>query len=114
VRRELVTKSLRSLEINGRISDSRGIEVHEIRGLLAEFCAKNDIKVAIRGLRNSVDFEYEFGMANINSGLGKMETIFIPAQNRFTHISSSAVRELAFYGADISQYVPGVVVEAIK
>jgi pantetheine-phosphate adenylyltransferase len=53
-------------------------------------------------------------MANINSGLGKMETIFIPAQNRFTHISSSAVRELAFYGADISQYVPGVVVEAIK
>ncbi len=114
VRRELVTKSLRFLEIEGRITDSYRIEVHEIRGLLAEFCAKNNIKVAIRGLRNTIDFEYEFGMAHINSGLGNIETIFIPAKGNHTHVSSSAVRELALYGADISQYVPPVVAEAIR
>lgn len=84
-----------------------------VPGLLAQFCAENSITVIVRGLRNSIDFEYEFDMAHVNAGLGKMETVFLPAQGAQTHISSSVVRQLASLGADYTPYVPKVIQEAL-
>ncbi len=89
------------------------VTVAAVPGLLAQFCIENDITVIVRGLRNSIDFEYEFDMAHVNAGLGKMETVFLPAQGAQTHISSSVVRQLASLGADYTPYVPKVIQEAL-
>ena len=118
-RRELVVKSLATISllqphIAAPAKLSHPIEVHGVYGLLADFCKKNNIHAIVRGLRNTVDFEYEFGMAHVNAGLGNVETIFLPAKGSQTHVSSSVVRELAALGADISEYVPAVVAKYLN
>ena len=76
-------------------------------GLLAE-AVKNEGAIAIvRGLRNSVDYEYEKQMAVVNAQLVPgVETIFIPTRAEYMHISSSIVKELAQLGVDVSSMVP--------
>ena len=91
------------------------VNVEIVPGLLANFCKENGIGIIIRGLRNSIDFEYEFSMAHINESLGDLETVFLSSCGNQTHISSSAVRELCKYGAEnIRNYVPPSVFEFLK
>jgi pantetheine-phosphate adenylyltransferase len=98
----LINASLREANIFANVA--------VVSGLLVDFCKEREIEIVIRGLRNSIDFEYEFSMAHINRGLGNIETIFFPAAGSHTHISSSAVKELSKYGADkIKNYVPAPV-----
>jgi pantetheine-phosphate adenylyltransferase len=113
-KKPLFHQSQRVVQIIETFKDlSLNVKVREVNGLLAKYCAENDIKVVVRGLRNSVDFEYEFGMAHVNSGLGDLETIFLPAQGAQTHVSSSVVRQLAQLGADYTPYVPKVIQKAL-
>jgi pantetheine-phosphate adenylyltransferase len=90
------------------------VPVHSVTGLLAEHCVAEGIRVIVRGLRNTIDFEYEYGMARINHGIGRVETVFLPGKGSQSHISSSAVRELAMHGAEVVDYVPAAVSKAIK
>jgi pantetheine-phosphate adenylyltransferase len=100
----------------GKVLEDAKLEVTVslVPGLLAQFCRENDITVIVRGLRNSMDFEYEFDMAHVNSDLGKLETVFLPANGSQTHISSSVVRQLAQLGADYTPYVPKVIDKALQ
>jgi len=90
------------------------IDVHIIDGLLANFCKTNGIQVLIRGLRNTIDFEYETSMYAVNSRLAHLETVFFPAQSSNSHISSSVVRELVSLGVDVSPYVPEAVLRFLQ
>lgn len=82
--------------------------------LLADFARQYENPVIIKGLRNLVDYEYETTMAVFNKKLNpQLETFFITANQEFTYVSSSAVRQLAAYGSDLSDYVPAEVIEAI-
>lgn len=109
-KRPLIPLAVRhKLVISSLTTSGLVLDVQEVPGLLVDFCNDNDIQVIVRGLRNTVDFEYEFGMAHVNEGLGDVQTIFLPSKGSQTHVSSSVVRELAVYGADISEYVPVVV-----
>ena len=66
----------------------------------------------IRGLRSSGDFEYELPLAQANYKLnGRADTIFLATSPQYSYVSSSAVKELMRYNADISGYVP---MEALK
>ena len=68
----------------------------------------------MKGLRAITDFEYEFQMEMFNKRLNKdVETIFLAAAEKYTYLSSSAVRELALYGADLSSYVPYEILEEV-
>lgn len=81
-------------------------------GLLVDYCEANGIYTVIRGLRALTDFDYEFQMALTNRKLNeKVESVMLIANANYTYISSSAVKEIAHYGGDISFMVSGMVEE---
>ena len=89
------------------------------RELVAEYARRSRSRVLVKGLRAASDYEYEFQMALINKKLNpQLETMFIPSSSKYTYISSSVVKELAGYGADLTDFVPreiiGDVNEKIK
>jgi pantetheine-phosphate adenylyltransferase len=108
-------------ESAARVADSAGrpgggnIEVVSFTGLLADFARQCGASVIVKGLRAMSDFEYEFQMALLNKYLDeRIETIFMMTNVQFTYLSSSAVKELALNGADISGLVPDGVQERIR
>ena len=84
------------------------------RCLLAEYVKRFPGGTVVKGLRTASDFEYEFQMALANRHMNPdMETVFLVSDSRYNFISSSLVRELAAYGADISGYVPDEIIDEI-
>lgn len=76
-------------------------------GLLAEYARQFEGAVVVKGLRAASDFEYEFQMDLINKNINpELETIFLTASGKYTFLSSSVVREMAKYGADLTGLVP--------
>ncbi len=91
------------------------IEVVGFDNLLVEHAKKCDAKVIIRGLRAVADFEYEFQMAGMNSKLGpNIETIFLMASENLQLTSARFVKEIAFYGGEIKNFVPQNVLEMFE
>lgn len=78
-----------------------------------KIASKYNCQVMIRGLRNVTDFEYELNLSKINSNISKVETIFLTASHKYDFVSSSATRELAYLGEDISFYVPPLIKKKI-
>ena len=75
--------------------------------LLAEYARRHEGAVLVKGLRAASDFEYEFQMDLINKNINpELETMFLTASGKYTFLSSSVVREMARYGADLSGLVP--------
>jgi pantetheine-phosphate adenylyltransferase len=84
-------------------------------GLIADYARKTDINILIRGIRNIEDFMYELDISVIHKALyPKIETIFIPTEQRFFVLNSSSVKEVAAYGGDTSSMAPPLVAEALK
>ena len=76
-------------------------------GLLAEYARQYEGAVVVKGLRAASDFEYEFQMDLINKNINpQLETMFLTASGKYTFLSSSVVREMASYGADLTGLVP--------
>ena len=97
------------------VKEFDNIEVISFDGLLVEFCNKIDCNVIIRGLRALSDYEYEFKMALMNRTLSNdIVTLFMMPHERYTHISSSLIREVSLLGGDISSYVPESVSNALR
>lgn len=100
--------------IKNIFKDNTHVEVICFKGLLADFTRDNNISVVIRGLRAVSDFEYEFQMALTNKKLNaNLETVFIPAREYYTYLSSSMVKTLARYGGDVSPFVTDEVATAL-
>ena len=88
------------------------VEVATYDGLLAEYAKQFDHAVIVKGLRASTDFENEFQMAQINKMINPaLETMFLTSSEKYTFLSSSMVRELAGYGADLSEFVPREIID---
>ena len=84
-------------------------------GLLAEFARRYEGSVLIKGLRAASDFDYEFQMDLINKRINpELETMFLTADQRYTFLSSSIVREMALYGGELSGLVPEEIVAFIE
>jgi pantetheine-phosphate adenylyltransferase len=90
------------------------IEVMSFGGLLIDFCKQHDAHILIRGLRHSMDFEYELQIAQANADMAPdVETIFLPTASKYGFITASLVREIASHGGDVGRYVPPNVVSAL-
>ena len=101
--------------IKESIKDMKNVEIDSFTGLLIDYAKIKDSTVMVRGLRAVSDFEYEMQMALANKTLyPDLETFFMVSNNKFSFLSSSIVREVAFLGGDISFFVPKVVEEALK
>ena len=88
-------------------SDIPNVEVVSFGGLLVDFCKQVGADVVVRGLRAVSDFEYELMLAQTNKELNpNLETMFFATSARYSFLSSSTVRELAMFDADIRQFVP--------
>lgn len=74
-------------------------------GLLVDFARHEGIGTIIKGLRNSVDFEYEIPMAQMNRDLTGVETFFMLTEPTLAHVSSSLIKEVAKLGGDITDFV---------
>ena len=84
-------------------------------GLLADYMEQKGEKIILRGLRSSAEFDHEFVSASANKLLNnKVETFFLPCEPALNGVSSSAVREIAAFGGDISSFVPEALTEEIQ
>lgn len=76
-------------------------------GLMVDYLREVGIKTVIRGVRNSLDFDYERSQENINRHLYEdIEIVYLGACSELMHISSGFVRELMRCGKDVSEYIP--------
>lgn len=90
------------------------VQVETFSGLLAEYAKKYDPAVIVKGLRAVSDFESEFQMALINKKINpNLDTLFLTASEKYTFLSSSTVKEMARYGADLSEFVPYEIIEDV-
>lgn len=86
------------------------VEVDSSSMLLADYAAKRNVMVVVKGLRAVSDFEHEFQMALINRKLNPtLDTVFLNSGERFQYLSSSAVKEVGLLGGDISDFIPSVI-----
>jgi pantetheine-phosphate adenylyltransferase len=88
------------------------IEVLEA-GLLVDFCSAQQAVAVVRGVRSAGDYGYELPMALMNRHLSGVETVFLPGDPRFEHVSSRLVKEVAGYGGDVSGLVPDPVLDRL-
>ena len=92
--------------IRNLYSDEQRIEVKPFFGLAMDFAKAEGAQFIVKGVRSVSDFEYEQWQANFNRRLGGIETILLYTEPELASISSSALRELAHFGVDVSQYLP--------
>ena len=83
------------------------VSVQKYEGLTIDLCERINANYILRGLRNSHDFKYEKGIAQMNRSMkNNIDTIFIITEPEVSHISSTLVRDVVKNGGDVSQFVP--------
>ena len=101
--------------ISESISYLKNVKVDSFEGLMVDHAVKHGAVAAIRGLRALSDFEFEFKMALMNRSLNEnISTLFLMPHAKYTHVSSSMVREVASLGGSVIEYVPSHVNKALK
>jgi pantetheine-phosphate adenylyltransferase len=89
------------------------VTVDGFTGLLTTYCAEHDIRAIVKGLRAVSDFDYELQMAQMNSSLTDVETVFVPTSPEYSFLASSLVKEVATFGGDVSGLLPDFVNTAL-
>jgi len=82
------------------------VAIDSFDGLLTDFCRERDVHTIVKGLRAVSDFDYELQMAQMNSRLADVETVFVPTSPAYSFLASSLVKEVALFGGDVSGLVP--------
>ncbi len=89
--------------------DIPNVRVDGFSGLLTDFCREHEIVAIVKGLRAVSDFDYELQMAQMNSSLAPIETVFVPTSPEYSFLASSLVKEVAAFGGDVAGLVPAFV-----
>ena len=90
------------------------VEVDFSDELLAAYAKRRKAHVVVKGLRAVSDFEQEVQMAVINRKLNpRLETMFLASSDKYTYLSSTVVKEMARYGADLGEFVPREIVDDV-
>lgn len=91
------------------------VSVQGFSGLLVDFAKQVEANVLIRGLRTTMDFEYEFGLtAMYRKLMPNLESVFLTPADEFAFLSSTIVREVAIHGGDVKSFVPEIVAHALS
>jgi pantetheine-phosphate adenylyltransferase len=89
------------------------VRIDSFEGLLTDFCKEHDVHAIVKGLRAVSDFDYELQMAQMNSSLSGVETVFVPTSPEYSFLASSLVKEVATYGGDVSGLIPPFVLDRL-
>ena len=91
------------------------VKIVSFDGLLVNYCEENQIDTLVRGVRSGADVGYELQMAHMNRELNpNIETIILPTTTKYSFISSSLIKEVLTFDADVKNLVPKVVLEELK
>lgn len=95
--------------------DIPNVTIRSFEGLSVDFVRACEAQIIVRGLRAITDFEYELQMAQTNRILEpKIDTMFLTTSLEYAYLSSTTVKEVAFFGEYISKFVPPYVAECIR
>ena len=95
--------------------DIPNVRVESFSGLSVDFAKNCGARFIVRGLRAITDFDYELQMAQTNRVLAKdVDTMFLTTSLEYAYLSSTTVKEAAYFGADISKFAPEYVVEKVR
>ena len=84
-------------------------------GLISDYVREVGAVAIVKGLRAVTDFEYEFQMALVNRNIyDGAETVFLTTSSENMYLSSSVVKQVAYYGGDISRFVPRCILKDIE
>lgn len=109
-KKSLFSAQQRKSMLEETLKGEENITVTIYGGLMINFCREHKVGVMIRGVRALADFGYEFELSQTNKQLAPdIETLFIPTSPKYFILRSSAIKEMALFGADISNLVPPVV-----
>ncbi len=93
----------------------RRITVDHFEGLLVDYAKQRKISTILRGIRNMSDYEYEFQMGLANKSMhAPLETIFMMTEGRYTHLSSSIIKDVIVYGGRVSEMIHPVVERELR
>jgi pantetheine-phosphate adenylyltransferase len=110
----LFTAEERQALIGEATAELANVEVQIFSNLLVEFARELGAKAIVKGLRAISDFEYEFEMAQLNRKLDPgIESIYMISSPHYSFLSSTGVKEMATFGGDVSDLVPGPVAAAM-
>ena len=110
-----LTEEERTELIRKVVAKLPNVEVDCSSTLLAEYARQKKACTLVKGLRAVSDYENELQMALINRKLNpRLETMFLPSSTKYTYISSSMVKEMARYGADLSDFLPREIIEDVQ
>ena len=100
--------------IKESLSDVKNVKVDTFSGLVVDFVRSTDAVAIIRGLRHVSDFEFEFQMAMMNFNLNpNIKSLFMMPDEKYIHLNSTVIKDVARLGGDISDYVPKCVQDAL-
>lgn len=111
----LFTAEERYAMITELVADLPNVQVSIWEGLIVDFAQKIGARTILRGVRALADFEYEFELSMMNRGLNPgIETLFMPTDQKYFVLRSSAIKELAMFHGDVSEMVHPIVARALK
>lgn len=97
-----------------RASVEPGIKVDFCAGLLVDYTTEHNVDAIVKGLRSSLDYEYELPMAQMNRRLSGIDTVFLLTDEKYGYISSSLCKQVARFGGDVTGMFPEPVVDAVR
>lgn len=100
--------------IAANVAQFKNVIVESGEGLLVDYCKEKSVDVIVKGLRAVTDFDYELQMAQVHTQASGVETMFMATSPTHSFLSSSIVKELAYYGGDVSSMVPANVNAALQ
>lgn len=108
--------ALERVELLRRVTaDIPNVEIAHSDRLLADYARERGCGVIVKGLRAMSDFEREFQMALINRKLNPgLDTMFLTAEHQFMYLSSSIVKEMGHYGADLREFLPEQIIDDFR
>ena len=83
----------------------KNVTVHTWEGLIVNYAKTTGARILLRGIRNTIDFSYEFELSLMNHNLNnEIETLFIPTDQKYLLLKSSSIKELARFGGNVSGF----------
>lgn len=108
-RMEMIKESVKEL------TDIKNVKVDSFSGLLVNYAKSVNCSVIVRGLRAVSDFEYEMQLTSMNKTLDdSIETFYMMTNTKYSFISSSVVKGVSGFGADLTKYVPKIVSDKLE
>lgn len=89
------------------------VKIADYKGLTIDFCRQQSAGFILRGIRNASDYDYECAIANTHKQIFPgIETVFLAALPKYSHIRSNILKEILRHGGDIKDFVPdGIVIK---